>query len=140
MVTSKMTMLGYSQFIEAEQEYQKVKKSRNHIFWYQLYKGPSSIKKLAEHLGESAVYEMYHGGHSASIHGTRVMHGLYNKPAEGMTEFVQIRYGRDTREVTKEALTFSFSIYNLYLQNRIPEKRKEFIDLYLLLRDDYLSI
>ncbi|PMD88316.1 hypothetical protein BWI97_25370 [Siphonobacter sp. BAB-5405] len=81
MITSKMTMLGYPQFIDAEQEYQKVKKNRNHIFWYQLYNGPASIKKLAEYLGESALYETHYGGHSGSIHGTKVMHGLCNKPA-----------------------------------------------------------
>ncbi|QMW02281.1 DUF5677 domain-containing protein [Spirosoma foliorum] len=126
---------------EAEQEYQRLRAAKEKDpAWYRFYEGPKNIVEMAEHLDYMGLYDVIYRRWSGPIHGTDVITGKASIADDGSAEIYQIRFFGNVQEVAQWALNLSLLMYEYYIDKRIPDKKKDYLDWYMTVREHYIRI
>ncbi|MFC2048322.1 DUF5677 domain-containing protein [Chloroflexota bacterium] len=72
------TVLNLPKYADVYEEYKKRKRKRQYPEWYSLFNGPTSLKKLAEHFGEGAIYKSLYYSWSKISHANEITHMHFN--------------------------------------------------------------
>lgn len=72
------TALNLAKYADVYEEYKKRRIKRPYSEWYSLFNGPTSLKKLAEHFGEGAIYEVLYYSWSKISHANETTHMHFN--------------------------------------------------------------
>jgi hypothetical protein len=81
--------------------------------WYELWKGPQSVRQLADSVGLIAIYEMFYGGASAVMHATDISGQLGDKKESGGHFVRPLRSVEAAAEVGRQAIIQAISAYTL---------------------------
>jgi hypothetical protein len=114
----------YQQFA-VEFERTKLKLKKNNPHWYSLYDGPQSVEALANKSQYPALYEVYRGL-SNTVHGVNIIQGKIAAIGDGEIGIDQLRFPKEAHSMTQYAHTLCAAIYLTYVDNRLPERKKEF--------------
>ena len=126
---------------KAEQEYQRLKATgAANPAWYRLFNGPRDMERMADHLELMAIYDVFYRDWSGPTHSTDIFQGKVSLDSDGGAEIHQLRTPKSVQDVSQWVLTLSLMMFNLYIDNRIPNKKSEFASWYLTIRHDYRSI
>lgn len=136
-VKSKESLLTMPQFAGAYNEYERLRlKGEKNIKWHRFYDGPSTIEGLAKHLKEWSLYQIMYRKWSGSVHGSDIYLGkVMSTEDEGRVDIVQLRFIKDVQEVVGYVLIMSFKVFRLFIENRVPQKKDEYIAWYLEQRE-----
>lgn len=85
------------------EEYQKLGEKRKRVEWYSLFGGPSSIRKLAEYLGQKTVYDLLYRSWSKQIHAASSNH-LHMIIEDGKSVLGPIRNPMNIAHISNSAL------------------------------------
>jgi hypothetical protein len=131
-IASKERLLKMPQFVGAYNEYERLKlKGEKNIKWHRFYEGPGTIEGLAKYLKEWSLYQIMYRKWSGSVHGSDIYLGkLTSTEDEGRVDIVQLRFIKDVQEVVGYVLIMSFKVFRIFVENRIPHRKYEYIKWY----------
>jgi hypothetical protein len=134
------SILNKPEYQKAEKQYEQLlnTKERNPS-WYRLYNGPKNIQELASHLGLSALYEIVYRSWSGPTHGTDILQGKISRKSD-KAGIIQIRYPKDAQLVTSYAMILTQLTFSTYIDNRVPNKKKDYLDWYITMRDFFQQV
>jgi len=138
-IQAKENLLLCPEFSVAHDEYQQLqnKKVKNPA-WYRFFNGPSNIMELAASLKQLTMYELLYRKWSGAVHGSDIFLGKLSTDPEGGVEIVQLRYIKDVQEVVKYSLSLCINVFQVYIDNRVTDKKPEMKKWYQTIRDQYL--
>ncbi|MDO6390761.1 DUF5677 domain-containing protein [Pontibacter sp. BT731] len=139
-IVNAQSLLTLPQYVEINNEYLKEHRTRKNPNWYSLFGGPKDIEQLAAHLNMQAMYEGFYRSWSHASHGTDILQGKLANNGSGGAEIIQIRYPKDAQHITHYAFILSVSLFQTFIEKRIPEKIDFFSEWYLSIRDFYMSL
>lgn len=139
-VMQKENLFNLPQFQPAYLEYQKLKAKEKNPAWYRLFNGPKNIRDLAKHLKKESYYEPLYRKWSGSVHGTDIYLAKINHNNEAGVDIMQLRFVKDVEEVVQYSLSLSLHAFNLFVNNRIPQRKGELANWYMTIRDQYQFI
>ncbi|MBK8503180.1 MAG: hypothetical protein IPL46_13755 [Saprospiraceae bacterium] len=108
--------------------------------WFRLFDGPKTISGLARELKLGGLYETYYRFWSGPLHGTDVVDGKITSNSDGKLEIYQIRLPFEAQSITHSTFTLAFYIIDVYLNNRLPDKKADLNKWYLTNRDFYMQL
>ena len=95
--------------------------------WYQFYNPKNcSLKELSSSLGFNGLYEGSYRLNSRSTHGNDSHEGYFKYKPEGKIELFNIRTPVMTLDCTKESSHYALTLYQDYIEKRLPEYSDEF--------------
>ena len=140
-VLSKEKIFKLPQFQKEYQEYERLRKNKeNNPKWYRFYDGPKNVEALSLHLSQKTLYELLYRKWSGSVHGSDVYLGKLLHNNDGGVDIIQLRFIKDVQEIVRYAMTLSLKVFKAFIDNRIPEKQKDWANWYMTVRDKYLLI
>jgi len=120
-------LLQSTSYIKVKTEYERTKKSdKKSPEWYRLFGGPGNIKELCDKLKIPVLYEVFYRNLSDSIHGNDIIHGKIAESSNGNIDIYQIRFYKDAQEVTSLALLLTVRLYDIYISERLPQRKLDF--------------
>lgn len=140
-IQNSESMLLLPSYQKAEAEYKRLQSLKfKNPPWYQLFDGPKNIKGLANHLKLNGLYEILYRYWSGSTHSTDIIDGKIAKSTSGGVDIIQIRFIKDAQSVTSYAMTFSFRMFELFINNRVPGRHEEYKNWYKQMKNFYLQV
>jgi hypothetical protein len=130
----KNELLNLPIYKEVSAEYLKKKDKRNRPEWYSLFKGPNTIKELADHLKYPAFYKILYQSLSSSTHGTNIIQGKIVVDKNNSISIYQIRLPLNVEFLTNSCITLSFNLYHDFTSKRLPDKLNDVKNWYLALK------
>jgi Family of unknown function (DUF5677) len=121
-------LINARQFADIVKEYHRTSgKFKGKPFaWYNLFDGPSDIRKLAEKVKLESFYIMLYKNWSSSTHGTSVIDGVVTGDENGIAQINQIRLPFDAESVTGTGIYLSAFLFSKYIKAKMPERDGEF--------------
>lgn len=140
-IQNSESMLSLPIYQKAEAEYQRLIKLKfKNPPWYQLFNGPKNVKELSSHLQLNGLYEILYRYWSGSTHSTDIIDGKISHSNTGGVDIIQIRFIKDAQSITSYALTFSFKMFELFINKRTPSRLNEYKAWYQERKNTYLQI
>jgi len=119
-------VLASRAYKKAEQEYQRIKKSRNNRpKWHQLFGGPESVEQLAKHLKSGGLYSILYRQWSGAVHGTDLLSGKIKPGARDQVGIMQINSPQNAQQFTVFAVSLGLRMHKNIVGKWIPNKRPE---------------
>lgn len=120
-------ILSSTKYQPFKTEYDKTKlKHKNNMSWYSLFGGPTTIKKLAEHLNQEMLYDGFFRSFSASTHGTDILHGKMKSNNEGELGILQIRNSENSKMITQNCYNLCLMLFRVFITNKLPDKMTDY--------------
>lgn len=117
-------------------EYTRIKTAnpKAKVQWHSLFGGPTSIETLANVTGNSGLYEIFYRHSSGFVHGTKILSKGLDK--EGIS---QIRMPFNAQFICSFSMSMSFILFRKYLDHYCKDKTQEYLNWYMLIREDYVE-
>jgi hypothetical protein len=96
-----------------EAEWQRLLTAKQKVYWYRLFGGPSSIRGLAERLGQVQTYDVLYRRWSRVSHAQELPH--IGRTSQGNAVFRALRNPETMREIADLAITFQVKATRLML-------------------------
>lgn len=126
---------------KAEQEYQRLLSQKNKKpEWYQLFSGRKNLAELADKLSLPATYDTVYRSWSGPTHVTDIIRGKISLGQNGGTEIFQLRHFGAVDEVAQWVLTLCLMMFELYIENRMPNRHNDYLTWYRTIREPYIRI
>lgn len=132
-------LLELENYKPINEEYLRLKKLKKGKApnWFSLFDGPEDIERLADNVKLNAMYEGLYRTLSSSVHGTDILRGKLSKGQDGQMEIIQIRLPIEAESSTLNCMNIAVLTFTTYIENRLPERKKELGEWYLGIRDFY---
>ncbi|WP_155990256.1 DUF5677 domain-containing protein [Terrimonas ferruginea] len=138
-IQDKEKVLLLPEFSNAHNEFLQLKSNKvKNPIWYRFFNGPQNIRELAIHLRQQTMYELLYRKWSGAVHGSDIFLGKVTSDQAGGVEIVQLRYIKDVQEIVKYSLSLCIKVFQVYIDNRIPTRKSDFVNWYATIRDQYL--
>ncbi len=132
-------LLESPEFVEAEQEYQKVKKVNENPPWHMMFDGKRNTPELAKYLKLTSYYEELYRELSGPVHGTEIFNRVSNRDDERVDVGV-VRSYTAAQHVASWTLHISYRMFDLYTQKRLTEKRDEYKEWVMSVKEAHQKI
>ncbi len=136
-IASKENLLTLPQYTAAMQEYKRLTRidGTKNIAWYRFFDGPRNIEKLSTYLKKKSQYELIYRKWSAAVHGSDIYMGKISaNPETNGSLIVQLRYIRDVQDIVVYSTLMTISVFRIYVDARLPEKKKRLAEWYFNIR------
>ncbi|MCP3764073.1 DUF5677 domain-containing protein [Domibacillus sp. A3M-37] len=126
-------------FTEIKREWEKVRKRRKYIKWYNLYEGPTSLKQLCEDLDYGYFYENIYSQLSYQTHSLNILNSLIDE-GEDWGYLNHVRNGKDNdfrNVLSKHIATMALLQFVKYFH---PSEKEYYKEVFLKLSDQNISL
>ena len=100
------------------------------VEWYRPF-GVNSIRDMAIHLGDEAMYKVFYTQYSQVTHGLSIDQQLHFNPPHGVVIFDHIRTPQSIDQIYRMTFNFAFKIYRTVLERFRPSEIAAFNRKYL---------